>query len=87
MFKIGDKVRLWKPGHAEHGLMGTINKIITIEEYGGPAYRGPNAYHVEGGWKDGKGDCWFAGFLPDAMVASEDSYQIARSHYGTFWRS
>lgn len=86
-FKINDHVRCWKPGHVEHGLKGTVDKVITIEEYGGPAYRGPNAYSVKEGWKDGTDRQWFGGFLPDAMVTSEDSYQTLRSLYDAFWRN
>ena len=71
-FKTGDEVRVWKPGHAEHGGKGIIDQVFTIEEYGGPKYRGPNAYSSEIGWG------FFGGRLPDAMVASEEYYQECR---------
>lgn len=70
--KIGDNVRVWKLGHAEHGQKGIIDRIITIEEYGGPEYRGPHAYYPKNGWG------FFGGPLPDAMVVSECCYQKCR---------
>lgn len=63
--RIGDKVRVWKPGHAEHGMRGIISRIITIEKYGGPKHRGPHAYYSKNGWE------FFGGPLPDAMIVSE----------------
>lgn len=74
--KIGDNARVWKPGHAEHGLKGVINRVITIEEYGGPEYRGPHAYYSKIGW-----GC-FGGSLPDAMVITEGIYQKLRESHG-----
>ena len=85
-FWVGDHVRVWKPGYAEHGLSGVVGEVMTIEEYGGPEYRGPHAYHSMAGWHD-ETDCWFHGRLPDAMVVSEEGYQRAREerpHAG--WR-
>uniref|UniRef100_A0A6M3IKK3 Uncharacterized protein n=1 Tax=viral metagenome TaxID=1070528 RepID=A0A6M3IKK3_9ZZZZ len=86
--KIGDAVRIWKPGHAEHGLKGTVGKIITIQEYGGSEYRGPHAYYPQDGWLDTKDKQWFGGLLPEAMVCSEEKYQNAKlkSMSGWHWR-
>ena len=89
-FKAGDKVRLWKPRHAEHGCYGVVTEVIPIEQYyeGQPYnfHRGPHAYRCVNGWKwdqpmwkDGKTtiEDWGAvsGFLPDAMVVSEEDFQ------------
>lgn len=73
-FKIGDRVRLWKPGHAEHGCSGVVSEVMTIEEYGGWAYRGPHAYRCQDGWLWPDGCSFFRSPLPDAMVVSEDDF-------------
>jgi hypothetical protein len=85
---VGDKVRLWKPGHAELGANATVLSVDTIQEYyGGPEVlgpfelsRGPNAYRLNvPGW------CRMS--LPDAMVVSEAEYQQARADapYPAVW--
>jgi hypothetical protein len=76
-FSVGDAVRCWKPGHAEHGAKAIVGRVLTIEEYGGPASRGPHAYS---GW----GGRW-GGALPDAMVVSEAEYQAAKERAGKWW--
>lgn len=74
-FKVGDRVQIYKPGQAEHGMQATVFRVITIEEYGGPAYRGPHAYFPDkNGWDDARG-FQFGGALPDAMVVSMEKKQ------------
>lgn len=80
-FKPGDKVRLWKPGHVEHGDYGVVAEVIPIEKYheGQPLHhRGPHAYRCVDGFK------WCVsphsngathGFLPEEMVVSEEDFQ------------
>jgi len=85
-FKPGDQVRLWKPGHAEHGLKGIVDRVMSIEAYGGPEARGPHAYRpTEKGWYEGSDDhwtSWTSGPLPDAMVVSEQVYQEEKATSG-----
>jgi hypothetical protein len=69
-FAVGDPVRLWKPGHAEHGAYGLVQGI---KEYDGPPDRGPWTYMVDWTWRDGKGPV-FRASLPDAMVIHEDEF-------------
>lgn len=71
-FGIGTRVRLWKPGHAEHGAYGAV---ISVAPYDGPTpdVRGPWMYMVYWTWSDGVGG--FAASLPDCMVCSEQRYQ------------
>lgn len=71
-FKPGDKVAIYKPGRAENGASATVKSVMTIEEYGGPTYRGPHAYQPVEGWTRGDGVSW-SGPLPDAMVTCDDS--------------
>lgn len=80
--KVGDKVRCWKPGHTEHGDHGVVAEVIPIEKYyeGQPYlyHRGPHAYRCADGFKwrmfpDSGGAT--RGFLPDAMVVSEEEFQ------------
>ena len=86
-FKIGETVRIWKPGHAEHGLIATIAEVMPIQTYGGTEYRGPHAYRANGkGWHTTEGEYWFGGPLPDAMVCDEANYQSAKAERGRFWR-
>jgi hypothetical protein len=78
--KIGDKVRVWKPRRVEHGCVGIVSEIIPIEKYheGQPEmyYRGPHAYKCAEGFifehREGYGA--IRGFLPDAMVVSEEEF-------------
>lgn len=78
--KVGDRVRLWKPGHAEHGLTASVGRVIPIEEYHPECpHRGPHAYWPsKDGWRDGETG-WFRTPLPDAMVVNEDEYQRWRA--------
>ena len=69
-FKVGDKVKVYKPGHAEHGCKAVVRKVITIREYGGLSYRGPHAYYPVDGWRREDGFS-FGGALPDAMVVRD----------------
>lgn len=80
--QVGDTVRIWKPGHAEHGMQAVVGKVITIEEYYGedftpdiPERRGTHAYKPVDGWRDEHGDWFCGGPLPDAMVTSEENFQ------------
>lgn len=88
---VGDKIRLWKPQNHEHGLFATVDRVLSIEEYGGPDYpkhRGPHAYHSgDSGWSDGK-RIWWRTAWPDALVVSEKTYQDAKreSRAGAMWR-
>ncbi len=67
-FKVGDKIKIYKPYHHEHDMFAIVSKVETIQEYGGPEYRGPHAYYPDkDGWSNGKGFT-FGGPLPDAMV-------------------
>lgn len=68
-FAVGDRVKIYKPRHSEHGMTAIVGRVITIDEYGGPAYRGPHAYYPVDGWKSCDDElCGFGGPLPDAMV-------------------
>lgn len=68
-FSVGDRVKIYKPGHSEDGMMAIVGRVITIEEYGGPKYRGPHAYYPLDGWQSPDAAlCGFGGPLPDAMV-------------------
>lgn len=71
-FKVGDRVKIYKPGHAEHGARGVVADIITIQEYGGYAYRGPHAYACRAGWAWPDGYGVIGGYLPDAMVTADE---------------
>lgn len=31
--QVGDIVRVWNPGHAEHGLQGVVYEVKSIEQY------------------------------------------------------
>ena len=77
----GDPVRIWKPGHAEHGLQAIVGTVMTIEAYYGddftpdiPAWRGLHAYTPANGWRDEHGEWFCGGPLPDALVVSEAAF-------------
>lgn len=78
---VGDAVRLWKPGYAEHGAKAVVTRVLTIEEYGGPRYRGPWAYEAAKGFRSLNSDISFGKQLPDAMVVSE-AYYLASLKWG-----
>ena len=74
-FHVGDKVAIYKPGHSEHGMMATVAKVIPINEYGGPQYRGPYAYYPADGWRGTDGFS-LGGPLPDAMVTTVTNSEV-----------
>ncbi|MCP4109213.1 MAG: hypothetical protein GY749_27425 [Desulfobacteraceae bacterium] len=78
MRAIGDKVYIWKPGHAEHGLTGIISEVV---QYDGPVRRGPNAYKSISGWTDNDGYAWCGGSFPDAMLCSEEEWMKKDPYY------
>lgn len=71
-FVHDDRVRIWKPGHAEHGASGAVERV---ERYDGPKDRGPWAYRVRWAWANGTGS-GFTASLPDCMVVSESNFGL-----------
>lgn len=89
LHKIGDLVRVWRPGTPEHGLWCNVFHILTIAEFGGDARFGPHAYAPG---SDGWHHVDYVGFfnvpLPDREVRSEQFYQeqLHTHRQGHTWR-
>lgn len=50
-YRLGQTLRVWKPGYAEHGARGVVSRI---EPYDGPPGLARWQYRAREGWK------WFA---------------------------
>lgn len=74
-FKVGDKVRIWKPGYAEHGAFGIATEVIPREARS--VY--PPGQDIECDrwtWSDGEGG--FRAMCGDYMVCHESYWQASK---------
>jgi hypothetical protein len=73
-FKPGDRVRVWKPGHAEHGAYGVVSEVEPRAPGDPPGKPSGDDVRCEAWyWQDGHAG--WAGTLGDYMLCHEEDWQ------------